>query len=338
MLYRIILFLTIAFVAPLMAEEESIKIPLGLPEVPWPKDNQYSKKKADLGRLLYFDKRLSANGTVSCASCHYMTCGFSDCRILAVGINDEKGKRHSPTIINAAYAKLLFWDGRANSLEEQCKGPLANINEMAELNNMQKAHQECVDNISKIPGYQKLFVEAFGKEGVTIDNIAKAVATFERTVLSGNSPYDRYIRGDKTAMSPEQIHGMQLYKKVGCINCHSGFNFTDERFHNIGVGMDAAHPDLGRFAITKDKKDWGSFKTPTLRESEHTAPYMHDGSISTLEEVIEYYDIGGIKNKNLHPLMRPLHLSAQDKKDLVSFLKALSGEGWQHFEAPKEFP
>jgi cytochrome c peroxidase len=337
MLYRINIFLTMVFIAGAGAEE-TLKVPLGLPEIPWPADNPYTKAKADLGRLLYFDKRLSANGTVSCSSCHSMNCGFSDCKVLAVGIDGKMGKRHSPTVINTAYAKLLFWDGRASSLEEQCKGPLANVNEMADEHTIREAHEKCVERIESIPGYQKLFAEVFGKEGVTIDTIAKAIATFERTVLSGNSPYDRYAAGDKTAMTEEQIRGMKVFKKVSCVNCHGGFNFTDDKFQNIGIGMDAEDPDLGRYKITKDKKDWGSFKTPTLRDTEHSAPYMHNGSLATLEEVVDYYDKGGIKNKNLHPLLRPLHMTPEDKKALISFLKALSGEGWQHFEEPKEFP
>jgi len=334
MLYLINLFLVIAFVA----EAETFKVPLGLPEVPWPKDNPYTKAKADLGRILYFDKRLSANGTISCATCHHMTCGYSDCRVIAVGIDGKVGERHSPTIINAAYSEKLFWDGRASSLEEQCQGPLANAKEMAESHDAHEAHRECVDKIKSIPGYKKLFADVFGEEGITINTISKAIATFERTVLSGNSPYDRYAHGDKTAMTEEQIKGMHLFKKFSCVNCHGGFNFTDGRFQNIGVGMDAKEPDLGRYKITHDKRDWGSFKTPSLRDTEHSAPYMHDGSHATLEEVIDYYDKGGIKNKNLSPLMRPLNMTPEEKKALLSFLKALNGEGWQHIEEPKEFP
>lgn len=319
-------------------EKETITVPLGLPEIPWPQDNPYSKAKCELGKYLYFDKRLSGNGTVSCATCHNMECGFADCKTLAVGINDQQGTRHTPTIINAAYAKTLFWDGRAATLEEQCKGPIANIKEMADANNVHKAHEECREKIAHIPGYRKKFAEAFGTEAITIDHIAQAIATFERTVLSGNSPYDRYVKGDKTAMSEQQIKGMAVFKKVSCVNCHNGFNFTDERFHNIGVGMEAKEPDLGRFAITQDKKDWGAFKTPTLRDVEHSKPYMHDGSLISLEEVIDYYDKGGIKNKNLHPLLKPLNMTKEDKQALLSFLKALNGEGWQHFQTPKEFP
>lgn len=316
------------------------EVPLGLPPVPWPEDNPHSKEKEDLGRILYFDKRLSSNQTVSCATCHNIPCAYSDCRILAIGIDDHTGTRHSPTIINAAYSKLLFWDGRASSLEEQCKGPIGNPKEMTLDKDVHEAHRECVKRVQNIDGYRPFFKKAFGSDEITLDHIAKAIATFERTVLSGNSPYDKYMAGDKSAMTEEQIRGMKVFmeRKVGCANCHSGFNFSDDKFNNIGVGMDEPNPDLGRYVITHEEKDWGGFKTPTLRESEHTAPYMHNGSLATLEDVIDYYDKGGTPNKNLHPLMKPLHLSAEDKQALVSFMKALSGEGWKNFKEPEHFP
>lgn len=320
------------------ASEDTITPPLGLPPIPWPKDNPYSKDKAELGKLLYFDKRLSSNHTVSCATCHNMDCGFSDCHAIAVGINKEKGTRHSPTVINSAYSKLLFWDGRASTLEEQCKGPVANTKEMSDDENVHEAHEKCADRIKEIAGYRPLFKKAFGDEEITMDHIAMAIATFERTILSGNSPYDKYKAGDKTAMTEDQIKGMELFKKVGCANCHAGENFTDDSFQNIGVGMDEPHPDLGRYNIVKARSMWGAFKVPTLRDVEHSAPYMHDGSIGTLEEVIDYYDKGGNPNPNLHTLMKPLHLTEEQKQQLLVFMKALSGEGWQHFTEPKSFP
>jgi cytochrome c peroxidase len=317
---------------------QDITPPLGLPPIPWPKDNHYTKEKAELGRLLYFDKRLSSDQTISCASCHNMPCAYSDCKTLAIGIDNSKGTRHSPTIINAAYNPIFFWDGRASSLEEQCKGPIANPKEMANSKDPHEAHTQCAERIKEIPEYKNLFKNVFGHEDITIDDIAHAIATFERTILSGNSPYDRYVSGERSILSQEQIRGIVVFKKVGCINCHGGFNFTDNRFHNIGVGMDASDPDLGRYIISKNERDFGAFKTPSLREAQYTAPYMHDGSLKTLEEVVEYYDKGGIKNKNLSPLMRPLNLSEEDKKALVSFLKALSGEGWQAIQEPQNLP
>lgn len=343
MFYRITSFLAITFIlvnqiSSAVETNEPPKPPLGLPAIRWPKDNLYSKEKAELGRLLYFDKRLSADGTISCASCHNMPCGFSDCRVIAIGIDDKKGTRHSPTVINSAYQRIYFWDGRAASLEEQCKGPIGNPKEMALADSAHEAHQQCVERVKAIPGYRLLFKSTFGHDDITIDEISKAVATFERTIVSGNSPYDRYMAGDKKALSEEQIQGMRVFKKSSCDNCHAGFNFTDDRFQNIGIGMDKPEPDLGRYVITKNERDWGAFKAPTLRESANTAPYMHDGSLQTLEEVVDYYDKGGIPNKNLHPLIKPLHLTDEEKKALVSFLKSLSGEGWQHVKEPKEFP
>jgi cytochrome c peroxidase len=311
---------------------EDLQPPLGLPAIPWPKDNPYTKEKADLGRLLYFDRRLSSNETISCATCHNSRCAFSDCKSLALGIDNREGERHSPTIINAAYASSFFWDGRASTLEEQCKGPLANTKEMSTIKDVHEAHRECLQRVRSIPGYLPLFKKVFQHHGITLNDIAQAISTFERTVLSGNSPYDRHI------LTHEQERGFEVFKKAGCINCHGGFNFSDERFLNIGIGMDAADPDTGRFAITHAEGDWGAFKVPTLREVEHTAPYMHNGSLKTLEEVVDYYDRGGIPNKNLHPLIHPLNLSSEDKKALISFLKSLSGEGWQHFQEPSQFP
>lgn len=337
-----IALLNIALIHPSIHSEapppETLVIPLGLPAVPWPADNPYSEKKANLGKLLYFDKRLSADGTVACATCHTLHDAFTDHLPVSTGIEGRHGTRNAPTVINAAYLTHLFWDGRAMTLEDQCKGPLANPKEMALKDNVHKAHEECTDRVKNIEGYRVLFKEVFGNADCNIDNIAKAIATFERTVLSGNSPYDRYMAGDKTALTEEQIHGMQVLKSAACMNCHFGPNFTDGRFLNIGVGMDKPNPDLGRYLITHEEKDWGAFKVPTLREIENTYPYMHDGSLNTLEEVVDYYDKGGIPNKNLHPLLKPLHLSDKDKKDLVSFLKALSGEGWQHFTPPDKFP
>lgn len=345
MLYRFFQFLAITIISSAAASEEinssrkiEVQPPLGLPPIPWPKDNLYSKDKSDLGRLLYFDKRLSSDRTVSCASCHNIPCAYSDCRKVPLGIGNAKGRRHTPTIINVAYSTYLFWDGRASSLEEQCKGPIGNTKEMSSVEDVHEAHRQCAERIREIPGYRVIFKKTFGRDGISIDEIAQAIATFERTILSGNSAYDRYKAGDPSALTSEQIHGMEVFKKVGCANCHAGFNFSDERFLNIGIGMDQPEPDTGRYEITQEKRDWGAFKVPTLREVEHTGPYMHDGSLKTLDEVIDYYDKGGIKNNNLHPLMRPLNLSTEDKKALMSFLKSLSGEGWQNFQEPNEFP
>jgi len=309
------------------------KVPLGLPPFDFPANNPYSAAKAELGRLLYFDRRLSADGSVACATCHDPKFAFTDGAAVSTGIKSQKGGRSAPTVINSAYSLAQFWDGRAASLEEQAKGPMANPIEMG------NTHEALVGNLRGIAGYLPLFAKAFGDDTIDIDRVAMAIATFERTVLSGNAPYDRYKRGDKKAMTPEQVRGMSVFfDKAKCDKCHEGANFTLNMYANLGIGSDKPEPDVGRFEVTKKPEDWGTFKTPTLREIEHTAPYMHDGSLKTLEEVVEFYNKGGIKNKNLDANLKPLNLTEQQKKDLVAFLKALSGEGWQTVKAPAEFP
>ena len=316
-------------------------VPRGLPPVQWPEDNPYTKAKADLGRLLYFDRRLSSDNSVSCASCHAPEKAFTDQLPVSLGIAGQKGGRSAPTVINRAYSTQQFWDGRADSLEEQAKGPLANPLEMTADKTADKAHEAVVGRLVAIKGYQELFDRAFGSGQITIDRVAQAIATFERTVYSANAPYDRYLAGDEKAMTPEQVRGMDVFTgKAACDACHLGFNFTDGSYVNVGIGMDKPNPDLGRYKVTERDEDKGAFKTPTLREIVHTFPYMHDGRFQTLEEVIEHYDKGGIKNPWQDQRIKPLHLTAQEKKDLVAFLHALSGEGWQHLKAPTadEFP
>jgi cytochrome c peroxidase len=321
------------------ADREPPKPPLGLAEINWPEDNLYTPEKRELGWLLYFDPRLSSDASVSCASCHAPEKAFTDRAPFATGIKGQKGGRSAPTVINRAYSTAQFWDGRAASLEEQAKGPIANPIEMTKEKDAAAAHQACVECLRAIPGYVERFEKVFGTREFTIDHVAQAIATFERTVLSGNAPFDRYKAGDKSAMSEEQVRGMKVFfNKAQCDRCHIGFNFTDGSYENIGIGMDKPMPDLGRYLVTKKDEQKGAFKTPTLREIEHTAPYMHDGSLKTLEEVVEHYDKGGIKNPWLNSRMVPLKLTPEDKKDLVSFLRALSGEGWQHIRAPKELP
>jgi cytochrome c peroxidase len=189
-----------------------------------------------------------------------------------------------------------------------------------------------------MPGYVQRFKKAFGTDEISIDQVGKAIATFERTIFSGNAPYDRYKAGDKKAMSSEQVRGMDVFfNKAACDSCHLGFNFTDNSFVNIGIGMDRPSPDLGRFMVTHREEDKGAFKTPTLREIEHTGPYMHDGRFKTLEEVVDHYNKGGIKNPWLDQRLKPLNLTDQDKADLVAFMKALSGTGWQ-ITPPTQFP
>lgn len=308
-------------------------VPLGLLPMQWPQENPYSPEKVELGKLLYFDKRLSADNTVACASCHAPQFGYTDGAPVSTGIRGQKGGRSAPTVINRAYGAAQFWDGRAPSLEEQAKGPIQNPIEMG------FTHPAVIAKLRGVAGYRALFKKVFGTEEFTIDHVAMAIATFERTVLSGNSAFDRHKAKQKNGMTPQQVRGMNVYfEKAKCDACHEGFNFTSNAYHNIGVGMDKPNPDVGRFAVTKNPADMGAFKTPTLRDIALTGPYMHDGSIKTLEEVVEFYDKGGIKNKNLDEKLRPLKLTERDKADLVAFMKALSGDSLKSITVPTKFP
>ena len=290
-----------------------------------PKDNPLTEEKIKLGKKLYFEKKLSVDETIACASCHIPEKGFADPSQFSSGVGGKKGGRQSPTVINRVFSTRQFWDGRAASLEEQAVGPVQNPVEMG-MPNMDVV----IQRLKADPVYVEAFKAAFPPDGAITDNhVAQAIASFERTVVSGNSPFDRFKAGDKTAMSESAQRGYELFKnekKANCETCHVGHNFTDENYNNIGVGMGAKDPDLGYYKITKLEGHKGAFKTPTLREITSTAPYMHDGSEKTLEEVVEFYDKGGHKNKWLSTKIKPLHLTKQEKQDLVEFLKALSGD------------
>jgi cytochrome c peroxidase len=312
-----------------------LKVPLGLDNenLLIPADNPLTPEKAELGRLLYFDKRLSVDGTVSCATCHNPELGWTDQAPVSTGIKGQKGARSAPTVLNSTYMGLQFWDGRAANLGEQALRPQINPIEMGNEN-----HQKCVERIKAISGYLPYFQKAFNQEP-TKENIAKAIASFERTVLSGNSRYDRWTFGETTAMNESEIRGRDLFfGKANCTRCHAGPNFSDGMFHNLGVGMDTPKPDEGRFAVTQAKEDRGAFKTPTIRDITRTGPYMHDGSEKTLEEVVEFYNKGGNKNPNLDVRLQPLNLSDQEKSDLVSFMKTLEGNPPPAVEPPAVFP
>ena len=248
------------------------KVPLGLVPNIWPRDNRYYPAKVELGYLLYFDPRLSADGTVSCASCHSPQHAFTDGQAVSTGIRGQKGGRSAPTVINRAWSLAQFWDGRAATLEEQVKGPMANPIEMG------NTHEGAVAALKAIPGYRTRFQAVFGTADFTVDHVAKAIATFERTVVSGDSPYDRYKNGQTNALNDSQSRGMNVFfEKAKCDQCHEGINFTNGSFNNLGVSTDKPNPDEGLFAVTKRPEDWGKFKTPTLREIALTGPYMHDG-------------------------------------------------------------
>ena len=290
-----------------------------LPPVAIPSDNPQTEAKAALGRQLYFDPRLSADNTVSCASCHEPQMAWANHNPVDIGIQGRKGTRNSGTILDAAYMDFQFWDGRARTLEAEALGPIHNPVEMGE------TIENVVRKLNGIDGYRTGFKAVFGTE-VTAAGISKAIAAFERTVLSGPSPYDRYVAGDRSAMSEAAVRGMRLFKgKARCQTCHSGPMFSDQGFHNIGVGMDRPAPDVGREAVTKDPRDRGRFKTPGLRNVALTWPYMHDGSVRTLAEVVELYNVGGFANPTLDIFMMPLDLTDAEQKDLVAFMEALTG-------------
>jgi cytochrome c peroxidase len=289
--------------------------------VPTPPTNLGYLQKVELGQQLYFDTRLSKNNSVSCAFCHNPGTGFADARQFSIGAFGTAGGRQAPTVYNTGFLPLQFWDGRAGSLEEQAIGPIHNPIEMAE------THETVVPKIAKVPGYQKQFQLIFGG-GVSLQRIADAIAAFERTIVSQNSAFDKYVLGDAKAMDEAAVRGMALFKgKARCVLCHNGPNFTDNQFHNLGVPQ--AGPlkeDLGRFIVSRQERDKGAFKTPTLRSIVETAPYMHDGVFKTLEEVVDFKNSGGGPNPYLSPLMKPLNLTSQEKADLLAFLQALTGE------------
>ncbi len=320
-----------------------------------PQNNPLTRAKIELGRQLYFDRRLSADSTVSCADCHHPDEGYGRHTQFGVGIRGQTGNRNSPVSYNRILSRAQFWDGRAASLEEQAVGPIANPIEMG------NTHEAAVKTLKSIPGYVMQFEKIF-PDGVTIDNVGKAIASFERVIVTGPSPYDyyeplrnferqfaddleeldefkeeepelyaKYMAMKKGAeahpMSASAKRGRELFfgQKGSCTACHTGANFTDEKYHNLGVGMDQPNPDLGRYAVTKEEKDKGAFKTPTVRNIALSAPYMHDGSQKTLAEVVEWYDRGGHPNPYLSKDIRKLNLTAQEKQDLVEFMKALTG-------------
>ncbi len=274
-----------------------IAIPLGLDlYMPVPEDNPVTREKVALGRRLFFDRRLSRDRSISCATCHDPERAFSDERATAVGVFGRQGRRNAPALINRAYGRSFFWDGRVPTLEEQVLKPIQDPNEM-----------------------DLTLEEASARVKLESATIARALASYVRSILSGDSPFDRFVNGDRTALTPEQQQGLQIFRGKGnCTACHVGPNFTDERLHNTGVAWkDERLADQGAGR--------GNFKTPTLREIARTAPYMHDGSIATLEDVIEFYNRGGNSNPYRDPELRPLNLTTEEKQALVAFLRALQG-------------
>ncbi|MCC6487541.1 MAG: c-type cytochrome [Candidatus Hydrogenedentes bacterium] len=339
-------------------------VPLGLPPVPFPETNPQTPEKIGLGEKLFNDVRFSSTGVISCATCHLAAKAFTDSPLsVSEGINKLTGTRNAPTVVNAAYMKLLFWDGRSPSLEDQALHPFVNPVEMGLAD-----HEPILKIVRSDPEYTRAFKNVFGKEGegITMNEVTMAIASFERTQISGDSPFDRwYFAGEKDALTEAQQRGFDLFVNKGrCVSCHTIEQtqalFTDNRFHNVGVGINAIQNDvpqlageflkaqatmaevdvkvltdkrtseLGRFAVSRGLDDLGSFKTPTLRNVAETAPYMHDGSLKTLKDVIVHYNNGGVTNAAdpvndfLSGGIRPLNLTDTEVDELVAFMDALT--------------
>jgi cytochrome c peroxidase len=294
-------------------------MPLGLDALPpVPADNPTTQAKIRLGRRLFSDPILSADGKVSCATCHQPDHGFASPGRVATGVFGRQGRRNVPSLFNRGYGRSFFWDGRATSLEEQVVGPLTSPLEMG------SSMDAIVMRLQAQNHYRLGFHETFGGD-VTKDNLVRALAAYERSLLMGNSRVDQFRAGGVDSLNDHERHGLWLYEsRGGCWRCHSGPNFTDEAFHNTGIGWNEQPADRGRYEVTKQEADKGRFKTPGLRGLSRTAPYMHDGSLASLEDVVAFYNRGGNANPNLDPTLRPLDLSVQDRQDLVAFLKALS--------------
>jgi cytochrome c peroxidase len=284
-----------------------------------PNDNRPLPERVRLGRKLFFDPRLSADGTVACASCHNPNHGFANEEPRAVGIHGKVGTRNAPSLLNRVYGNSFFWDGRATTLEAQALEPIVNPLELG---------SQLGDVVAKLAAdaqYRQAFAAAYDG-GVTAENLGRALAAFERVLLSGGSPVDHFQAGDASALTDSQRRGLWVYESRGhCWRCHHGPNYTDEAFHNTGVAGLQSQPDSGRFTVTHDEADRGKFKTPSLRGVSRSSPYMHDGSLDTLREVVEFYNRGGGKNPRLDPIIRPLGLTPGEVDSLVEFLKALDG-------------
>lgn len=272
--------------------------------MPVPDTNPLEAEKIELGRRLFFDVSLSADGTLACASCHIPALAFSDGRATPTGIGGAEGLRSAPALLNRGYGKSFFWDGRAATLEQQVIEPILSPREL---------------------GASRKELEA--RTGTTVDEIQNALASYVRTIRSGDSAFDSYVAGEREALSEPEQEGLDLFRgKARCVLCHVGPNFSDEQFHNTGIAWnDGGYSDDGRFLISGEAHDRGAFKTPTLREVALTAPYMHDGSLASLEEVIAFYNNGGKPNPHLDPLLRPLGLTLEEQATLVAFLRSLSG-------------
>ena len=291
-----------------------------------PGGNPWTAPKAELGRHLFFDRRLSKDRTLSCSSCHDPGRGWADRTPFSSGLNGQRGRRNAPAVVNRIFSREQFWDGRAGSLEEQAEIPMVSPRELGE------SHRAIVEKIAGVPGYRRLFAEAYGDEKVELGRITAAIASFERTILVYDTPWHRHEAGDRGALNESARRGLEIFKdnnRGRCSVCHSGPNFTDEKYHNTGVGTGpGGRDDPGRFEVSGAEEDRGRFKTPGLMNVALTAPYMHDGSLQSLEEVAEFYNRGGARKPSwpLDAELKKLKLNSRELKDLVAFLEALTGK------------
>ena len=307
-------------------KDGALAVPKGLP-APWvPPSNPVTPEKVALGKRLFFEKQMSRDGTKSCAHCHDPALALTDGRATALGVRDQVGPRNVPSLLNAAMYPALFWDGRAVSLEAQAEGPILAATEL------DMTEELLVERVKAIEAYKPLFVAAFGTDTVTLRRMAYALASFERTLLSEETPFDRWWFGkDEAAIGPAEKRGYTVFRvKGGCATCHSirptEASFSDFGYHATSAGADG-DVDPGRFAVTGCAEDKGRFRTPTLRNVALTGPWFHDGSATTLREAIDHYDRGGKEGRPKEPEIRPLHLTEEEKQDLEAFLKSLSSPG-----------
>lgn len=309
-----------------------VAIPLGLIEPDIPSDNPLTVEKIELGKKLFFDTRLSLKGTTSCATCHNPNHGFAESRPVSVSANGDKQRRNAPTVLNAGYLPLVMWDGRFRTLEQQSIEPFTTWGDMS------IDIGDVMELISADSDYLRMFRIVYDT-GPTVDAMGKAIAAYQRSLVSGDTRFDQFLYGErKDALTDLEKLGYEIFVgRASCINCHDIFHksvnplggaiatFTDSRFHNLGVGYsNGVMKDTGRFEVTRDPLNWGAFKTPTLRNVALTPPYMHDGSLATLEDVVDFYNQGGIPNPNISPGLRTLHLTQMQKQGLVAFLRALT--------------
>src|SRR6266850_5544736 len=285
--------------------------------MPIPADNTMTPEKVALGRELFFDERLSGDGSRSCYSCHVCEKGFTDGLPKAIGAFNKQLPRSSPTLWNVGYYKEFYWDGRSPSLEKQAMAAWTGGNQGAKAD-------EIVVKLNALQGYRAQFQNVFGSDA-TPDNVVKAIASFERTIISGSTAWDRWKAGDTTAINQSAWRGWNIFQAIKCNNCHDGVLFTDQQYHNVGIGMDQKEPDVGRFKVTNKPEDMGAFKTPTLRDIAKSAPYFHDGSVKTLEEAVDLMLAGGKPNEHLDKKNLEKHnILPEQREDLLNFLRALT--------------